>query len=132
MPPLKTPDGRYIVVRGRLWRTSNPHLDEAQRAALVHALSAARREVKAALAQEDAPRLAAARAAVHQAKLGLGERGAPWWTDGAPDFNRFLAKNTPYAQWYAQSGEGPSAAGRCSARRRAAGAAGPSACRSGH
>ncbi|MCD2513377.1 hypothetical protein [Comamonas endophytica] len=106
MPPLKTPDGRYIVVRGRLWRTSNPHLDEAQRAALVHALSAARREVKAALAQEDAPRLAAARAAVHQAKLGLGERGAPWWTDGAPDFNRFLAKNTPYAQWYAQSGEG--------------------------
>lgn len=106
MPPLTTPDGRYIVVRGRLWRTSNPHLSEAQRAALVHDLSAARRAVKAALALEDPQPLAAARSAVHQAKLGLGERGAPWWTDGAPDFNRFLAKNTPYAQWYAQSGEG--------------------------
>ena len=22
-----TPDGRYFVVRGRLWRTSDPHLD---------------------------------------------------------------------------------------------------------
>jgi hypothetical protein len=24
-----TPDGRYFVVRGRLWRRSEPHLDEA-------------------------------------------------------------------------------------------------------
>lgn len=106
MSILTTPDGRYIVVRGRLWRASNPHLTGAQRAALVHALSTARREVKAALALQDAKRLAAARAAVHQAKLGLGERGAPWWTDGAPDFNRHLAKNTPYAPWFAQQGEG--------------------------
>lgn len=103
MSVLTTPDGRYIVVRGRLWRASNPQLPEAQRAALVHDLSAARRGVKAALAQGDATRLAAARAAVHQAKLGLGERGAPWWTDGAPDFNRHLARNTPYAPWYAQA-----------------------------
>ena len=102
MSVLTTPDGRYIVVRGRLWRASNPHLSDLQRATLVHALSSARREVKSALAQKDAERLAAARAAVQQAKLGLGERGAPWWTDGAPDFNRFLAKNTPYASWYAQ------------------------------
>lgn len=103
MSVLTTPDGRYIVVRGRLWRATNPQLPEAQRAALVHDLSAARREVKAALAQGDAPRLAAARAAVHQAKLALGERGAPWWTDGAPDFNRHLAKNTPYAPWFASA-----------------------------
>lgn len=103
MPVLTTPDGRYIVVRGRLWRASNPHLSAAQRAALVHELSSARRAVKAALAREDAKALAAARAAVHQAKLGLGERGAPWWDDGAPDFNRHLARNTPYAAWYAQA-----------------------------
>ena len=90
------------MVRGRLWRTSNPHLSEAQRAALVHDLSAARRAVKAALALEDPQPLAAARAAVHQAKLGLGERGAPWWTDGAPDFNRRLVVNTPYAPWHAE------------------------------
>lgn len=106
MPAPTTPDGRYIVVRGRLWRASNPHLAPDERAALVHALSSARRAVKAALALDDANALAAARAAVHQAKLGLGERGAPWWTDGAPDFNRHLAKNTPYAGWYAQQGKG--------------------------
>ncbi|NHZ89888.1 hypothetical protein F2P45_12815 [Massilia sp. CCM 8733] len=51
-----TPDGRYFVVSGRRWRTSNP---------------------------------------------ALGERGPVWWTDGAPDFNRRMAANTPYAAWYA-------------------------------
>jgi hypothetical protein len=29
--PLKTPDGRYLVVRGRLWRTSNPALPPERR-----------------------------------------------------------------------------------------------------
>ena len=29
-----TPDGRYFVVRGRLWRRSNPHLPDAERSAL--------------------------------------------------------------------------------------------------
>jgi hypothetical protein len=24
-----------------------------------------------------------------------------WWEDGAPDYNRCLAKNTPYAAWFA-------------------------------
>lgn len=42
---------------------------------------------------------ACAKAEVDRAKRALGERGAPWWTDGAPDFNRHLAKNTPYADW---------------------------------
>jgi hypothetical protein len=99
---LTTPDGRYIVVRGRLWRASNPNLSDAERTALVHALAAARRDVKAALRQPDPPRVAAARAAVHQAKVALGERGPPWWIDGAKDFNRHMAKNSPYAQWYEQ------------------------------
>jgi hypothetical protein len=31
----------------------------------------------------------------------LGERGPVWWTDGAPDFNRRMARNTPYADWFA-------------------------------
>jgi hypothetical protein len=30
----------------------------------------------------------------------LGERGPPWWDDGARDYNRYLVKNTPYAAWY--------------------------------
>ena len=44
---------------------------------------------------------AAARAAVEASKRGLGERGPPWWSDGAPDYNRRMAANTPYAAWYA-------------------------------
>jgi hypothetical protein len=99
--PLTTPDGRYIVVRGRLWRASNPDLPDDKRNALVHDLAAARRDVKAALREQDPGRLAAARAAVNAAKIALGERGDPWWTDGAQDYNRRMIKNTPYAQWYA-------------------------------
>ena len=41
-----------------------------------------------------------ARGRVDRAKAALGERGPPWWTDGAPDFNRRLARNTPYRHWF--------------------------------
>nr|WP_299240544.1 hypothetical protein [uncultured Halomonas sp.] len=102
MKPSITPDGRYIVVRGRLWRASNPHLPEHEREALEKDLMTARREVKAARDAEDEERLTAARKAVDAAKVALGERGPVWWTDGAKDFNRHLAKNTPYASWYAE------------------------------
>ena len=47
--------------------------------------------------------LKAARASVDAAKRALGERGPVWWKDGAQDYNRYLAKNTPYADWYAAS-----------------------------
>lgn len=97
---LRTPDGRYLVVRGRLWRASNPSLPEDVRAGLTAELMRARREVKAALASRDPIRLRAARLAVNAAKVALGERGAVWWTDGSPDLNRRLVKNTPYAAWY--------------------------------
>lgn len=99
--PLRTPDGRYLVVRGRLWRASNPGLSDQVRASLVSQLMAARREVGAARRAGDQQRLGEAGAAVDAAKHGLGERGPVWWQDGAPDFNRHLAKNTPYASWYA-------------------------------
>lgn len=45
--------------------------------------------------------MADARKRVDDAKVALGERGVPWWNDGAPDYNRCLARNTPYADWYA-------------------------------
>jgi hypothetical protein len=48
--------------------------------------------------------LAAARQAVDAAKRALGEGGPVWWNDGAPDYNRHLAKNTPYADWFAAQG----------------------------
>jgi hypothetical protein len=97
-----TPDGRYFVVRGRLWRCSNPALGQGQRAALTAALMRARSDVGRARLAEDREAEQAARARVHEAKIGLGERGPVWWSDGAPDFNRHMAWNTPYAGWYAQ------------------------------
>ena len=84
-------------MRGRLWRTSNPQLSEQARDALVLALMAARRDVGAALRAGDAAAEKEARARVHEAKVALGERGPVWWDDGAPDYNRHLVKNTPYA-----------------------------------
>ncbi|MFL6585537.1 MAG: hypothetical protein ACJ8GV_01430 [Luteimonas sp.] len=102
MPQLLTPDGRYLIVRGRLWRTSNPGLPDAERQRLVDALMDARRAVKHAKHADDADALAQARGAVDAAKHALGERGPVWWTDGTPDYNRYLVKNSPYADWYAE------------------------------
>ena len=97
-----TPDGRYFVVRGRLWRCSNPSLSDERRAGLVVALMSARRaKQKAMRAGDDAAR-EAARAQVDAAKVALGERGPVWWDDGAPDLNRHLARTTPYAAWFAE------------------------------
>ena len=98
-PPPVTPDGRYFVVRGRLWRMSDPGLAATEREALVRALMAARRAVKEARAGRG--EMAAARGAVDHAKRALGERGPLWWTDGAPDLNRRMAAGTPYAAWHA-------------------------------
>lgn len=95
-----TPDGRYFVVRGRLWRTSNPALPPERRSALTGELMRARRAVGVALRADDGNALSAARAAVDAAKTALGERGPVWWTDGAPDYNRHLARNSPYRDWY--------------------------------
>ena len=104
--PRVTPDGRYLVVRGRLWRRANPFLPPERREALVRGLMDARRAVKAAMRNGDEDALRAARALVDAAKRGLGERGPVWWDDGAADHNRRLAKNTPYAAWFAGSADG--------------------------
>ncbi len=101
MPYPNTPDGRYFVVRGRLWRCSDPSLADDERAALVSELMSARRAVGKARREGTAEDRKAAREAVDRAKVALGERGPVWWSDGAPDYNRHLVKNTPYAEWYA-------------------------------
>lgn len=95
-----TPDGRYIVVRGRLWRAANPAWNDADRARLTADLMKARRRVASALHAGDAMALAEARRAVNASKIALGERGPVWWTDGAPDLNRRMIRNTPYAAWF--------------------------------
>lgn len=96
-----TPDGRYFVVKGRLWRCSNPSLDKQTRSQQVRALMQARRAVKQALQQNNMSNLATAREQVNAAKVALGERGAVWWKDGAPDYTRRSVEKTPYADWYA-------------------------------
>ena len=95
-----TPDGRYFVVRGRLWRCSNPLLDPATRATLTRELMAARRAKGEALRQDDATAREVARRRVEAVKRALGERGPVWWADGAPDYNRHMVHTTPYAAWY--------------------------------
>ena len=40
-----------------------------------------------------------------------GERGPVWWTDGEPDWNRHLVKNSPYAGWFYQQANGEAEAG---------------------
>ena len=101
-PPL-TPDGRYILVRGRLWRAADPNLSETARAEAVAALMEARRAVGRARRGGDRDALRIAGEAVDRGKIALGGRGPVWWTDGAPDVDRRLARNTPYAQWAAQA-----------------------------
>lgn len=96
-----TPDGRYFVVRGRLWRMSDPSLPDTRRTELVAALMDARRRVALANRLDDADAKRAARAAIDSAKRELGERGPAWWTDGAPDLNRRMARTTIYADWFA-------------------------------
>lgn len=94
----ETPDGRYFVSKGRLWRRTDPSLSDTDRRAAVKALMQARRAVGQA-ETEDAMR--AARADVDTAKRTLGERGPVWWEGGAPDDTRKAPKNTRYADWWA-------------------------------
>lgn len=43
---------------------------------------------------------ASARDDVDAEKRALGQSSPAWWDDGAPDLNRRIFRNTPYAQWF--------------------------------
>ncbi len=101
-----TPDGRYFVVRGRLWRCSNPNLAAHERERLVHELMQARSAKSRAMRADDRDAREQARQRVDAAKQALVERGNPWWTDGAPDYNRRMARNTPYRDWFERLTDG--------------------------
>lgn len=88
-------------MRGRLWRASNPSIDPDRRQTLVNELMTARRAVGVARKTGDSAGESAARATVDRVKQALGERGPIWWSDGAPDYNRHMIANTPYADWFA-------------------------------
>jgi hypothetical protein len=105
--PVK-PDNQYSVVRERLRRLANPNLPEAERSTPVSELMVARSAVRSAKLADDQAAEAAAHHAVDVAKRKLGKRRPVWWTDGSPDLNRHLVKNTRYASRYS----GLRAAGR--------------------
>jgi hypothetical protein len=106
-----TPDGRYFIVRGRLWRMANPAISQVERGDLMHRLGVARRAVRSAKKCFDLKAELIAHKTVDDIKRALGERGPVWWGDGAPDLNRYMAKNTPYAAWYANIGRGRAGGG---------------------
>jgi hypothetical protein len=60
----------------------------------------ARAAVGRALRAQDADAERLARRTVDRAKVALGERGPVWWNDGTPDYNRRMARNTPYRDWF--------------------------------
>ena len=94
-----TPDGRYFVAAGKLWRCSDPRLTPEGRKALTAKLMAARRKVKEV--QHNEAQLKRARRAVNAAKEALGERGPGWWDDGAPDETMKAPSESSYADWWA-------------------------------
>jgi hypothetical protein len=97
-----TPDSHYFVVRGRLPRMADPGLRKVERADLVGRLTEARRAVHGEKKIVDPGAEATAHRAVDEVKQALGERGSVWLEDESPDLNRHMAKNTPYADWYAK------------------------------
>lgn len=105
----RTPDGRYFVSKGVLWRCTDPRLSDSERRKHVKALMQARMAVKRAQT-DDA--MQNARAAVDAAKRALGERGPVWWDDGAEPMDRMKPANTPYADWWAGLSEHERAKGR--------------------
>ena len=64
-------------------------------------LMAARRAKGIAMRAGDERGREQARQQIDAAKVALGERGAVWWSDGAPDVNRHMVSNTSYAAWFA-------------------------------
>jgi hypothetical protein len=64
-------------------------------------LMSARRSKGVAMRKGDDGSCDQARRRIDAAKVALGERGPVWWTDDTADFNRHMAKNTPYAAWFA-------------------------------
>lgn len=80
---------------------SDPSLEPDKRERLVRQLMAARRAVALARKAGDQTAEDSAHTDVDQAKRALGERGPVWWSDGAPDLSRHMARTGPYADWYA-------------------------------
>lgn len=90
-----TEGGRWIILNGRRWRATDPAIPDPLRQELVNALMAGRRAVAAAHRDDDdGAAEQAARAAVGDAKVALGERGEPWWEAPSDEGQRLRAQAT--------------------------------------
>lgn len=69
-------DERWLVVDGRRWRRTDPLIPDDELARLKSHLGRGRSGVRTAAT---AAELEATRRRTQLAKLGLGERGVPWW-----------------------------------------------------
>jgi hypothetical protein len=76
-----TPDGRYFVVKGRLWRCTIPSLSSETKELLVRELMQARSLRRKAMRNRELNWEGSARQQVDEAKHRLGERGLVWWMD---------------------------------------------------
>lgn len=74
-----TDDDRWLVVKGRRWRRTDPELDQQVVDELKSHLGKARNAVKNAKRSGTDEELSCARERVNTAKHGLGERGDYWW-----------------------------------------------------
>lgn len=74
-----TEDEKWLIVRGRRWRRTDPELPDHAVEELKSHLGRARNAVKAAKRGDDPAALRKARDRVDLAKRGLGERGEKWW-----------------------------------------------------
>ena len=81
-------DERWLIVKRRRWRRTDPALEPSVIEELKSRLGAARNAVKQAKKRGDENDLAEARQRVNVAKHGLGERGEYWWEMTVEDRRR--------------------------------------------
>jgi len=77
--PSESDDERWLVIKGRRWRRTDPALPDDVAVRLRSHLGRARSAVRGAMSADDEAAVRRARQRVGLAKTGLGERGARWW-----------------------------------------------------
>ena len=75
-PEAPEDDEKWLVVDGRRWRRTDPAIPAGELARLKSHLGRGRSGVRTAHGDAE---LEATRHRTHVAKVGLGERGTPWW-----------------------------------------------------
>lgn len=77
-----TDDEKWLVVDGRRWRRTDPSIPADELARLKSHLGRGRSGVRTAVSDAE---LEATRHRTQLAKVGLGERGTPWWEQSATE-----------------------------------------------